>query len=425
MRNFDPMMMFVDMNSFFASVEQQVNYWLRGRPVAVCVYTGKYGCVIAPSIEAKKRGIKLGLRLNEAIKICPELVPLETHPTRYREYHLKIINVLKKYADEVIPRSIDEALIDFSTYSYVHKDLTKVAKNIKKDIHDQVGDWLKCSIGIAPNAFLAKLGTEIQKPDGLVYIDEKNIDEILMPLKLTDLPGIADGMDARLKKGGINTPIDLKYAKPDYIMAACHSIVGYYWHKRLNFQEVENDISHKPYKSMQAMRQISKEQRKNIHSLHELMLSLCMTLEKRMVRNAVYARQAGIYLRYENGFQWDDKMHMQNPLQDGIQLLNMIKYKMEKYREKMHIAVSMINDGLTSMGVFVTDFVPDQAIQYHLFENNVKNDTLRKTVYKIKDKYGTDAIIKAAELTDEPILKDVIGFGSVKDIHDERLKFDF
>ncbi len=75
------------MNSFFASCEQQVNFWLRGRPVGVYVYTGEHGCVIAPSIEAKAKGIQLGMRFSEAIKICPDLVPLETHAQRYREFH--------------------------------------------------------------------------------------------------------------------------------------------------------------------------------------------------------------------------------------------------------------------------------------------------------------------------------------------------
>src|SRR3954464_6699899 len=103
--------LFVDMNCFFASCEQQTNYWLRGRPVGVCVYTGKYGCVIAPSIEAKKRGIKLGMRLNEAIKICPDLVPLETNPDKYRTFHARIINILKRYSDDVMPKSIDEAVV--------------------------------------------------------------------------------------------------------------------------------------------------------------------------------------------------------------------------------------------------------------------------------------------------------------------------
>jgi DNA polymerase-4 len=90
--------LFVDMNSFFASCEQQVNFWLRGRPVGVCVYTGKFGCVISLSKEAKALGIKAGMRLNEAIKVCPDLVPVESNPTRYREFHKKIIGVLNSTA---------------------------------------------------------------------------------------------------------------------------------------------------------------------------------------------------------------------------------------------------------------------------------------------------------------------------------------
>jgi DNA polymerase IV len=161
---------FVDMNSYFATCEQQVNYYLRGRPVGVCVYTGKFGCIIAPSVEAKKMGVKTGMRLNDAMKICPELVPLETHPARYREFHVKIINVLKKYCNEVIPRSIDEAVMDLTSYRKIYPNPIELAKKIKADIKNEVGDWMRCSIGIAPNAFLAKLATDLQKPDGLVTI---------------------------------------------------------------------------------------------------------------------------------------------------------------------------------------------------------------------------------------------------------------
>ena len=149
--------LFVDMNSYFARCEQQANYWLRNRPVGVCVYTGKYGCVISLSTEAKARGLRAGMRLNDAMAICPDLVPVESNPTRYREYHTKIINVLQKYCKDVVAKSIDEAIINLSNYE--HHDPLTIAKNIKQDILDNVGDWLTCSVGIAPNAFLAKLAS--------------------------------------------------------------------------------------------------------------------------------------------------------------------------------------------------------------------------------------------------------------------------
>ncbi len=88
-----PTVLFVDMNSFFVSCEQQINFWLRNRPVAVCVYPGRQGCIIAPSIEAKLRGIKTGMRLEEAMALCPQLVPLETNPSRYPAYHVKLMKL--------------------------------------------------------------------------------------------------------------------------------------------------------------------------------------------------------------------------------------------------------------------------------------------------------------------------------------------
>jgi len=410
--------MFVDMNSFFASCEQQVNYWLRGRPVGVCAYTGKYGCVIAPSVEAKKRGVKTGMRLHEAIKICPDLVPLETHPNRYREFHIKIIHVLKKYCNDVFPKSIDEAAIDLSSYKLIYKsngDLIRLAKKIKDDVRDVVGDWMKCSIGIAPNAFLAKLASDIQKPDGLTIITPENIDAILSKLQLTDLPGIGSNMAERLEYAGILTPLQLKNAKADFVKAACKSIVGYYWHQRLNFIETDPALDSKGYKSMQAMRQISSEKRKSVENLENLLVSLCMTLEKRMVRNAVFCREIYFYCTYEEG-AWKDHITTQVPIQDGTEILQIIKRRIRSAEANAKTG-SIINTSIKAMGVSVGDFVSDEALQYHLFENNVQKNQLRKVVYDVKNKFGLDKIMKAAEIGGSPAMRDAIGFGSVKDLH--------
>ncbi len=410
-----PNVMFVDMNSFFATCEQQVNFYLRNRPVAVCVYPGKYGCVIAPSIEAKKFGIKTGMRLNDAVKLCPELVPLETHPNRYREYHKQIMEVFRKYSEDVIPKSIDEAMINFANYKLVHKDLMEVAGRIKADIRSEVGDYLKCSIGIAPNAFLAKLASGIQKPDGLTLISPDNIDEVLSRLSLTDLPGIAKAMAIRLKLAGIETPLQLRHTPPEKIKSACNSIVGTYWHYRLNFSEV--DFATGDYKSMQAMRQISVSQRKNTKMLEDLLVSLCTTLEKRMVKQGVYAKDIMFSARYENGKEF--KTHIngdKNPVQDAMKMMQYIKNRMEAFQKENHCE-PVINTNLVMMGVNVYNFIPDAALQFDMFENNVQQHRLRKTMYDIKKKFGNDSIIKAAELHDEEVYKDAIGFGSVKHLY--------
>jgi len=295
--------LFVDMNSYFARCEQQANYWLRNRPVGVCVYTGKYGCVISLSTEAKARGLKAGMRLNDAMAVCPDLVPVESNPARYREYHKKIIAVLSEYCRDVVPKSIDEAIINLGNYDHVNP--LEIAKKIKQDILDKVGDWLTCSVGIAPNAFLAKLASvQGKKRDGLMMITTQNIDEVLRPLKLGDLPGIGKNMAYRLERSGINTPLEMRYATPHHLKAIFKSIEGIYWHYRLNF--IETNISSGDYHGMQAMRQISAEKRKNINYIDQLFMTLCLTLEKRMVHHKFYCRSVGFTARYADGWTRQD-----------------------------------------------------------------------------------------------------------------------
>ena len=413
----EPRILFVDMNSFFASCEQQVNFHLRNRPVAVCVYPSKFGCIIAPSIEAKRFGVKTGMRLNDAMILCPQLVPLETNPERYRQFHVKIMAVLKKYSNDVFPKSIDEAIVDLTHYSLVHKDVLSVARDIKRDIANEVGDWLKCSIGVAPNYFLAKLASDIQKPDGLTIINSENIDTVLSKLKLTDLPGIAHGTEVRLNKGGITTPLQMRYASPENLKAILRSVTGFYWHCRLNFIEVDVNNDH-DYKTMQAMRHLSKEQRQSIDGINDIFLTLCLTLEKRMVQRHFFCHHIGFSIKYANGERWDDFIKMQTAMQDGLEIFEALTNRMTEFTTKTKTN-SLINSGITSISVFVSQFIKSNLVAYNLFEDHTKKDKLRETVYQLKERFGKEKIQRAVELKDEGTYKDVIGFGSVKDLEEE------
>jgi DNA polymerase-4 len=410
-----PTILFVDMNSFFASCEQQVNFWLRGRPVGVCVYTGRQGCVIAPSVEAKARGVRTGMRLDEAILLCPDLVPIETHPTRYREYHVRLLEVLRTFSDDVLPRSIDEAIVDLTNYQYVYKDLRQTALAIKQAIREKVGDYMRCSIGIAPNAFLAKLASDVQKPDGLTIITPDTIDDVLRQLRLTDLPGIGQRMAVRLEEGGIHTPLALRYAKPDYLRAVCKSIVGWHWHLRLNFGG-EVDLGDKEaYKSMSAMRTLSTEQRHAPEQLDELLMALCLTLERRMVRNNVFCQELSFACRYHNGKTYNYEVRLPNPMQDGPELYEIIRQRLDKFQQA-HQCEPVLNSHLRTMSVVVFRFIPADLIPFSLFEKSTRKDKLRQTLHQLKSKYGSDKLIRAAELRDNPIYRDVIGFGNIKDL---------
>lgn len=409
--------LFVDMNSFFASCEQQDNFYLRGRAVAVCVYTGKFGCVIAPSIEAKKFGVKTGMRLNEAILLCPELIPIETHPERYRGYHVKIMNVLRTYSENVYPKSIDEAVVDLTNYELIYKDPVQVAKDIKKDITTKVGDWLQCSIGVAPNSFLAKLASDLQKPNGLSIINPDNIDIIFKRLKLTDLPGIAKNTEIRLNKGGIMSPYQMRHASPENLRAILKSVIGFYWHCRLNF--IEGDLNNEQdYKSMQAMRHLNKEQRASYEGINEILIALCLTLERRMVTRKIFTNTLSFYFRYANGEHWDDHLKLSSPIQDGAEIYEAIMTRIADF-EKANQAEKIIERSIISISLSVSHFMDNTMVQYNMFEDNSKKDHLRKVVYDLKDKFGKQKLMRAVEVREGSIMQDVIGFGSVKDLYND------
>ena len=404
--------MYIDMNSYFASCEQQRHPHLRGKPLGVLTYDSPNAAVIAASIEAKRKGVKTGMRLQECLALCPEMLTITTHPAWYRQIHVDIMLILRKYCDDVIAKSIDEASMNFTSYRLVYNDFTAIARQIKQDIKDKY-DYLTCSIGIAPNSFLAKLATEIQKPDGLIEITPENIDGHLAKMQLTDLPGIANNNERRLQMIGIRNPLEMRHASEALLRKAFGGIVGNYWHKRLNFMEV--DVYTNPFKTMSAGRSLGRQIREDKQAMDSMLIALCMRLEQRMVKNQVFCKEVCLHLRYFNGGEWETKVKLSDPEQDGMRIRRYIMDKMQEYEEPRN--VSLLNDKVQKMTVTIMSFVKQELIQYGLFDNQMRQDKIRKVIYEMKDKYDKKNIIrKGSELLVRNVLKDAIGFGSLKDL---------
>jgi DNA polymerase-4 len=198
------------MNSYFASVEQQANVSLRGKPLGVCSYLQPYGCVIAASIEAKRRGMKVGMSVKEAKKLIPDSVFVENDPPKYRAVTSRVFSILHELTDKVEHYSIDEAFLDLTGWYRDAGEAAWALTNVRRRIRDEVGDWLRCSIGIAPTRFLAKTASDMEKPNGLVVIDRENLDEMLAKLDLEDVCGIGPRIRKRLNRMGIQTLLEVK-----------------------------------------------------------------------------------------------------------------------------------------------------------------------------------------------------------------------
>lgn len=413
-----PVVMYVDMNSFFASCEQQDFPELRGKPIGVCTYDSPHAAVIAPSAEAKKYGVKTGMRLSDCKVLCPQIISVATRPHVYRQYHMKIMEVLAKYCPDVKAKSIDEAVLNLTSYKLVYKDFHELARQIKADLIVACGEVVTCSIGIAPNSFLAKLATEIQKPNGLVEITPENIDSYLGKMKLTDLPGIARKNEYRLKMIGINNPLEMRHSSQSLLRKAFGGIVGHYWHTRLNFGEVDMYDPHYDYRAMSAARTISRQQRESYQTLDSMLISLCTRLEQRLVKQHVFCRELNFYIGYLNNTSWNVHIRFPQPVQDAMEMRSYINQRMQEF-EQLHRIRYMLSDQTRHMNVTIQNFVTDKYMQYSLFDNRIQQDKLRRVMYDLKDKYGKNSVRKATETIQPKVMKDAIGFGSVKDLYTE------
>jgi DNA polymerase IV len=412
--NIGSYVMFLDMNCYFASCEQQRHPELRGKPLGVITYDSPNAAVIAASKEAKKFGVKSGMRLGECRALCPEMITTTTHPGWYRQIHVDVMNILRSYCDDVIPKSIDEAVMNFNSYRLVYNDLTALAKQIKADISRKY-DYLTCSVGIAPNSFLAKVGTGLQKVDGLVMITPENLDSYLAKMKLTDLPGIASANERRLQMIGIRTPLEMRHASPALLRKAFGGVVGNYWHSRLNFAEVDM-YSNAENRTMSATRTLSRQQSQNRQVLESMMISLCTRLEQRMVKAELFCKNVSFSIRYRDGTSWDTAIKLAEPLQDALEMIRYIRERIGDF-ERSHKLDTLFTPQTTNLTVGISAFMNGKVMQYSLFDNRIKKDVVRKVMYQIKDRFEQkDIVRKGCELFVPNVMKDAIGFGSVKDM---------
>ena len=213
---------FVDFNSYFASVQQQIDPTLRGRPVGVVPVMAETTCCIAASVEAKRFGVKTGTMVREARQLCPDITFVLAKHEEYVHYHHLAIAAV----DRIVPvrqvMSIDEMECELPTRWRTREKVIEIAAAVKKEILTTVGDQLHTSIGVAPNTLLGKLASDMQKPNGLVILEDHDLPHGLFHLKLQDITGIGKSMLARLNHGGIHS-VEQLYAAPRDVL---HTVWG-------------------------------------------------------------------------------------------------------------------------------------------------------------------------------------------------------
>lgn len=195
----------IDLNSFFASVEQQLHPEHRNKPLGVTATMADTGTLIAASYEAKALGIKTGTKVAEARRLCPDIVLLASDHSVYADFSHRISAAVDRVCPVSHNPSIDEMVCQLMGRERNPPNARRIALDIKQAIKDDVGDTLRCSIGMAPNRYLAKIASDMQKPDGLIGLLPSQLPRAIAHLELRDLPGVGARTEARLNAKGITT----------------------------------------------------------------------------------------------------------------------------------------------------------------------------------------------------------------------------
>ncbi|MBI3983969.1 hypothetical protein HY346_01605 [Candidatus Microgenomates bacterium] len=292
-----PLIMHIDLNSAFAMIEQQANPFLRYRPVAMTNRLTRGATIIAASYEAKRHGIGVGTKMNEAQQLVPDVTVLETDPPKYIYAHKQFLKILQSYSPSAHMKSVDEGVIDFHDSQWLHQitstaDLISIGQEIKSRLKTTLGSYITCNVGIGPNRWLAKTAASLHKPDGLDVIDHSNLLAAYDQLKLLDLTGINHRYAARLRTYGIMNPHDFFEAPEEFLRRyVFNSIVGHYWYLRLRGWEVDAAI---PATRSIGKQYVLHEWTADPRQLSQIMLKMCEMMGRRLRAKKLCAR--GLYV---------------------------------------------------------------------------------------------------------------------------------
>lgn len=239
----------VDMDAFYASVEQRDDPSLRGKPVVVA-WKGKRSVVCAASYEARKYGVRSAIPAVAAERLCPEAIFLPPDFTRYKAVSLAVREIFQRHTDAIEPLSLDEAYLDVTSNKTNLPTATLVAKTIRQQIRKELN--LTASAGVAPNKFLAKIASDWKKPGGLFVIQPHEVQAFLLPLPVGRIPGVGKVTEARMGQVGIKLVGDIHAMD-------LRTLEGYFGRWGARLYELARGIDHNPVVSNRVRKQISAE----------------------------------------------------------------------------------------------------------------------------------------------------------------------
>jgi len=354
--------LFLDLNSYFASVEQQLQPRLRGRPVVVAPVDTDTTSAIAASYEAKAYGIRTGTPIWEAKRRCPDLVVTPARHEHYVAFHDRIVAEVDRHIPVTKVWSIDEVacrLLDNENDPAIVRDL---ARRIKAGIAMNVGAYLKCSIGVAPTRLVAKIACDMQKPDGLTVVEAHELPQRLFALKLTDIPGIGAKMERRLAAKGVLSIADLVARGPKRAGEAWGAVNGdrLWWslsgHEVPDIRTVHRSVGHS---------QVLGPRHRDVASARLVARRLCLKAASRLRRMGHAARTLQLHARLESGGKFGAQQHLPAS-QDSFGFLDVLALLWPR----LEAAAAADGGRIRMVAVTLADIAAVSAAQGGLFDRD-------------------------------------------------------
>lgn len=399
--------MVVDFNSYFASVEQQLRPELRGKAIAVVPVNTDSTCCIAASYPAKKFGVKTGTRVSDAKQMCRGLIIVEARPALYVEFHHKLIAAVESCTHVEAVWSIDEMLCELTGRLQQRDAACELAEKIKSTIASQVGTELRCSIGIAPNPFLAKTASDMQKPNGLVVIEEGDLPHCLHRLELRDFCGVGAKMEKRLNEHGIRTVEAFCSASKETLRQVWGGIEGDRMHQALRGETVYRPPANKT--TVGHSRVLPPEER-NDETAFAVLSRLLQKAAMRLRKMRYCAGAMQLYIKYVRHGKWNDECNFLET-QDTVEFLRVLRVLWERRPRE--------GTPPLAVGVTLCHLVEEQNRTPSLFEKGTVRRDLNAMIDLLNDCYGKNTVYFAGAHNARKAAHMRIAFNHVPDLKDE------
>lgn len=370
--------LFLDMNSFFASCEQQMNPSLRARPIAVVPMKADTTCVIAASYEAKRHGVKTGTIVKEARSLCPGIVFIPARPKAYVEYHHRFLDAVEKCVPIEDVLSIDEVACRLDRTQRTLDEVRNLSRRIKTMMYEDVGECLTCSIGVASNKLLAKLASDMKKPDGLTILRSQDLPQAILHLTPGAISGIGPRMEARLAAHGLSSMQDLWNADISLLRRVWGGALGARFHALLHGEDLPSPVHTR--RSIGRQHVLSPGQR-TLVAAEPVVRQLLARAATRLRHEGFYARRLILDLKWQGRLGSYVEETRFNETQDTGFFLQVLRKMWRRLPEGRPLRI----------GVTLADLAAGQRHQPDLFER-ARSESLTKAVDALNAKFGAGAV---------------------------------